>query len=167
MVIRTFDGIEPEIHESAYVDESAVVIGDVELGPEASVWPNAVLRGDRGKIVLGERVNVQDGAVCHEGADLAAGVTVGHNAIVHAAEVEESALVGMGSTVLDRSVVGEGAMVGANALVTEGTEIPPRTLAAGIPAEVIDEYEDSPWAYAGDEYVRLKEIHRETSERVD
>jgi carbonic anhydrase/acetyltransferase-like protein (isoleucine patch superfamily) len=167
MVVRSFDGMEPEIAESARVDETAVVIGDVRLEPDASVWPNAVLRGDRGEIVVREGANVQDGAVCHEGAELHAGATVGHNAIVHAADVRERALVGMGATVLDRSVIGEAAMVAANALVSEGTEIPERTLAAGVPAEVKAEYEESPWAYAGEEYVRLKQLHEETSERLD
>lgn len=167
MVVRSLDGVEPEIDESAYIDETAVVIGDVTLAADASVWPNAVLRGDRGHIRVGEGANVQDGAVCHEGAELNAGATVGHNAIVHAATVGERALVGMGATVLDRSVVGEEAMVAANALVTEETEIPPNTLVAGVPAEPVREYDESPWAFAGEEYVRLKDHHRETSERLD
>jgi carbonic anhydrase/acetyltransferase-like protein (isoleucine patch superfamily) len=167
MVTRSFEGVEPEIHESARVDETAVVVGDVRLGPDASVWPNAVLRGDRGRIELAARANVQDGAVLHEGAELAEGATVGHNAVVHAAVVRERALVGMGATVLDGSVVGETAMVGANALVTEGTEVPPRTLVAGVPAEPVREYETSPWAVAGEEYVRLKDRHDAASERLD
>lgn len=167
MVIRSFEGVKPEIHESARVDETAVVVGDVRLGPEASVWPNAVLRGDRGRIDLGARANVQDGAVLHEGAEVGAEATVGHNAVVHAATISKQALVGMGATVLDGSVVGEAAMVGANALVTEGTDVPANTLVAGIPAEPVKEYETSPWAAAGDEYVRLKERHDATSERLE
>ncbi|MFC7175732.1 gamma carbonic anhydrase family protein [Halosegnis marinus] len=167
MVVRSLDGTEPEIHDSAYVDETAVVVGDVTLDADASVWPNAVLRGDRGHIRVGEGANVQDGAVCHEGADLKPGATVGHNAVVHAATVGERALVGMGAVVLDRSVVGTEAMVAANALVTEGTEIPPNTLVAGVPADPVREYDESPWAFAGEEYVRLKERHRDTSTRVE
>jgi carbonic anhydrase/acetyltransferase-like protein (isoleucine patch superfamily) len=167
MVLRSFDGMEPEVHDSAYVDPTAVVIGEVTVGPEASVWPNVVLRGDHGAIVLEEGSNVQDGAVLHEGARIGPYATVGHNAIVHSAEVEERALVGMAATVLDGSVVGERAMVGANALVTEGTAIPSRTLAVGSPAEVKKEVEESPWAYAGDTYVQLAKEHRETSERLD
>lgn len=166
MVLRSFEGMEPEVHESARVDETAVVVGDVRLGPDASVWPNAVLRGDRGNIELEARANVQDGAVLHEGATLKEGATVGHNAVVHAATVEAQALIGMGATVLDGSVVGEAAMVGANALVTEGTDVPARTLVAGIPAEPVREYEESPWAAAGDEYVRLKDAHNATSEHI-
>lgn len=167
MVLRSFDGTEPDVHESAYVDPAAVVIGDVTIGEDASVWPTVVLRGDHGEITLREGANVQDGAVLHEGAEIWPYATVGHNAIVHDAVVEGRALVGMAATVLDRSVVGERSMVGANSLVTEGTEIPPNTLVAGTPAEVKREVEDSPWAYAADEYVRLSRAHRETSERLD
>ncbi|MFB6118987.1 gamma carbonic anhydrase family protein [Halosegnis sp.] len=167
MVVRSFDGMEPEIHETARIDEAAVVVGDVVLEADASVWPNAVLRGDRGQIRVGEAANVQDGVVCHEGAELRAGATVGHNAIVHAATVGERALVGMGATVLDGSVIGEAAMVAANALVPEGTDVPRQTLAAGVPAEAKTTFEESPWAAAGEEYIRLSQLHEETSERLD
>ncbi|MDZ7745559.1 MAG: gamma carbonic anhydrase family protein [Halobacteriales archaeon] len=167
MVVRTFDGTEPQIHEDAHVDETAVVIGDVTLEADASVWPNAVLRGDHGTILLREGANVQDGAVCHEGATIGSHATVGHNAIVHAATVERRALVGMGATVLDGAVVGEEAMVAANALVRQGTAVSERTLVAGVPADVVREYEESPWAAAGDRYVELAARHAATSERVD
>lgn len=166
-MIRSFDGMEPDIAESAYVHPDAVVIGDVTLEADASVWPNTTLRGDHGEILLREGANVQDNAVLHEGADVGAHATVGHTAIVHNATVGERALVGMSATVLDRAVVGDRAMVGANSLVREGTEIPPSSLAVGVPAEVKRELEDSPWAYAADRYVQLKEEHRETSERLD
>ena len=166
-VLRSFDGTEPDIHDSAYVDPAAVVIGDVTLEAEASVWPNVTLRGDHGPIVLEEGANVQDNAVLHEGATIGPYATVGHTAIVHNAEVRERGLVGMGATVLDRSVVGERAMVGANSLVTEDTEVEPKTLYAGTPAEKVKEVEDSPWAYAGDRYVQLSREHMEGSEPVD
>jgi carbonic anhydrase/acetyltransferase-like protein (isoleucine patch superfamily) len=161
-MIRTFDGIEPDIHESAYVDPAAVVIGDVTIEAEASVWPNVTLRGDHGQIVLREGANVQDNAVLHEGAEIGPYATVGHTAIVHNATVEERALVGMAATVLDRSTLGERAMVGANSLVTEDTDIESNTLYAGTPAEKIKEVEDSPWAYAGDRYVELSREHMES-----
>lgn len=167
MVVRSFDGTEPQIADSAYVDPTAVVIGDVTVGEEASVWPNVVLRGDHGEIALREGANVQDGAVLHEGAEIGPYATVGHNAIVHNAEVRRRALVGMAATVLDRSVIGERAMVGANSLVTEGTDVRANTLVAGTPAEVKKEVEDSPWAYAGDRYVELAKEHAETSHRLD
>ncbi len=166
-MLRSFDGVEPTVHEDAYVDPAAVVIGDVTLGADASVWPNVTLRGDHGPIVLREGANVQDNAVVHEGAEIGPYATVGHTAIVHSAEVRERALVGMGATVLDRSVVGERAMVGANGLVPEDTEIEPSTLYAGVPVERVREVEESPWAYAGDRYVRLAREHAESSEPLE
>ncbi len=166
-MIRSFDGMEPDVHEDAYVDPSAVVIGDVTIEADASVWPNVTLRGDHGPIVLREGVNVQDNAVLHEGVEIAPYATVGHTAIVHSCEVGTRALIGMGATVLDGSVVGERAMVGANSLVTEDTEIEPNTLYAGTPAKKLKEVEDSPWAYASDTYVDLAKTHAETSERLD
>jgi carbonic anhydrase/acetyltransferase-like protein (isoleucine patch superfamily) len=166
-MIRSFDGTEPDIHERAYVDPSAVVIGDVTLEAEASVWPNVTVRGDHGSITLQEGANVQDNAVLHEGVEIGPYATVGHTAIVHSATVGERALVGMGATVLDRTTVGEEAMVGANSLVTEDTEVEPDTLYAGAPAEKIKEVEESPWAYAGDRYVQLSREHMENSEILD
>lgn len=166
-MIRSFDGAEPDVHEDAYVDPAAVVIGDVTIEKDASVWPNVTLRGDHGNITLREGANVQDNAVLHEGAEIGPYATVGHTAIVHNAVVEERALVGMQATVLDRSVVGERAMVGANSLVTEDTEVEPNTLYAGTPAEKVKEVENSPWAYAADQYVHLSREHEETSEILD
>ena len=166
MPIRSFEGTEPDLHPDAYVDETAVVIGDVTVEADASVWPNVVLRGDHGGIRLREGSNVQDGSVCHEGADIGSYATVGHNAIVHGATVGRRALVGMGAIVLDGAVLDERAMVGANSLVTEGTEIAANTLVAGTPAEVIKEVEDSPWALAGDRYVELSGRHGADSETI-
>lgn len=167
MVLRSFEGTEPTVHDSAYVDEQAVVIGDVTLEAEASVWPNVTLRGDHGPIVLREGANVQDNAVCHEGTTIGPHATVGHTAIVHAATVEERAMVGMGAVVLDDATVGERALVGAGSVVTEGTDVPPETLVAGSPAEVIKEVPDSPWAAAGDRYVELSRQYMESGERLD
>lgn len=167
MTLRSFDGTEPTVHESAFVHPAAEVIGDVTLGADASVWPNATLRGDDGAVVVREGANVQDNAVLHEGTEIGPYATVGHTAIVHGATVGERALVGMSATVLDGATVGERAMVGANALVTEGTEIPAEVLATGTPAEVRREVEESPWAGAGDTYVRLAREHAETSEELD
>jgi carbonic anhydrase/acetyltransferase-like protein (isoleucine patch superfamily) len=169
MVVRSFEGVEPEIADSAYVDDAAVVIGDVRIGPEASVWPNATLRGDHGLLVVGEGANVQDGATLHETVEVGPYATVGHTAIVHDCVVEERAMVGMGAVVLDDAVVGARSLVGAGSVVTEGTEVPPETLVAGTPAEVIKEVdpEDSVWTDAGDRYVELSRRHRADSERLD
>ncbi|WP_160133180.1 gamma carbonic anhydrase family protein [Halococcus salsus] len=167
MVIRSFEGTTPTIHESARVDETAVVIGDVTIEAEASVWPHVTLRGDSGAIVVREGANVQDNAVCHEGCAIGPGATIGHTAIVHAATVGERAMVGMSATVLDGAHVGEEALVAAGSVVTEGTEVPPSTLVAGTPAEVKTEVEDSPWTHAGEHYVELAKRYERSSERVE
>lgn len=166
-MLKSFDGTEPEVAESAYVAESAVVIGNVVIEEEASVWPNATIRGDHDTIVLREGANVQDNAVLHEGAVLEKHATVGHGAIVHAATVDERGLVGMNAVVLDDSHVGREALVAAGSVVTEGTDIPANTLATGSPAEVKTEVQDSPWAEAGERYVELSRKHMATSEIVD
>lgn len=167
MVIRSFEGTSPDIHESARIDETAVVIGDVTVEAEASVWPNVTLRGDSGEIVVREGANVQDNAMCHEGCEIGSHATVGHTAIVHAATVGERAMVGMSATVLDGAHVGEESLVAAGSVVTEDTEIPPNTLAAGTPAEVHKEVENSPWTYAGEHYVELAKRHERASERIE
>ncbi len=167
MVIRSFEGTTPTIHESARIDETAVVIGNVTVEAEASIWPNVTLRGDSGKIVVREGANVQDNAVCHEGCEIGSRATVGHTAIVHAATVGERAMVGMGATVLDGAHVGKESLVAAGSVVTEDTEIPPNTLVAGTPAEVRKEVENSPWTYAGEHYVELAKRHERSSERIE
>jgi len=166
-MIRTVDGLEPQIAESAYVDEAAVVVGDVVIEADASIWPNTTLRGDHGQIVVGERSNVQDNAVLHEDAVLEPEVTVGHSAIVHACTVEERALVGMNAVVLDDATVGEGAVVGAGSVVTEGTEVPPETLVVGTPAEVKTELDGPVTESTVPHYAQLGDTYAETSERLD
>jgi carbonic anhydrase/acetyltransferase-like protein (isoleucine patch superfamily) len=131
---------EPRIDPSAYVHPDAVVIGDVEIGAEASVWPGAVLRGDDGRIAVGARTSIQDGTVVHTtswtptivGADC----VVGHNAHLEGCEIRDGALVGSGSVVLHQAVVEEGALVGAGAVVTGGMVVPARAMALGVPATV-------------------------------
>ncbi|ADB61602.1 transferase [Haloterrigena turkmenica DSM 5511] len=166
-MLRSFDGTEPQVADSAYVDEAAVVIGDVVVEAEASVWPNTTLRGDHGRIVVGEGANVQDNAVLHEDAALEPHSTVGHSAIVHDATVGERALVGMNATVLDGAHVGAGAVVAAGSVVTEGTEVPPQTLVAGAPAEPKTEIDDPHLEATADRYVELSRKYAETSERLD
>ena len=131
----------PAIDPSAFIHDTAVVLGDVTLGPRTSIWPTAVLRADGDRIVVGADSNVQDGAVLHvdEGAPCLIGerVTIGHRAIVHGATVGDDALIGMGSIVLNRAVIGAGSMVGAGALVTEGMIVPPGSLVLGVPGKVV------------------------------
>jgi carbonic anhydrase/acetyltransferase-like protein (isoleucine patch superfamily) len=131
---------EPRIDPSAYVHPDAVVIGDVEIGAEASVWPGAVLRGDDGRISVGPRSSIQDGTVVHTtswtptvvGADC----VVGHNAHLEGCEIRDGALVGSGSVVLHQAVVEEGALVGAGAVVPGGMLVPARAMALGVPATI-------------------------------
>lgn len=134
-------GIEPDVDPGAWVAPTAVLIGRVRLRRGASVWWNAVLRGDNEWIEVGEGANVQDGTVCHTDPGcpltIGAGVTVGHRVILHGCTVEEGALVGMGAIVLNRAVIGRGVLLGAGALVPEGRAIPPGTLAVGAPARVV------------------------------
>lgn len=138
MLVIPFNGKTPVIHETAFLAEGSVIIGDVEIGAEAGIWFNAVLRGDVEPIRIGRRTNVQDGAVIHTdpGCPCIVGesVTVGHNVILHGCRVGDGATVGMGATVLNRASVGEEAFVAANALVLEDTNVPARMLVAGLPA---------------------------------
>ncbi|MXV60517.1 gamma carbonic anhydrase family protein [Natronorubrum sp. JWXQ-INN-674] len=166
-MIRSFDGETPTIADSAYVDERAVVIGQVTIEDDASVWPGVVIRGDNEPIILREGANVQDNATVHEGADIGPYATVGHNAIVHGSTVERQSMVGMGAIVLDEAVIGSESLVGANSVVTEGTVIPDSVLAVGSPAEVVKTVEDSDWTAAGDRYVELSKKHAESSTVIE
>jgi carbonic anhydrase/acetyltransferase-like protein (isoleucine patch superfamily) len=152
----------PRIAPDAYIADDATLVANVEIGPEASVWHQAVLRGDVARIVLGARSNVQDGAVVHTADDLPAIigqlVTVGHKAIVHACTVEDEVLVGMGSIILDGAHIGTRSIIGANATVKQGMEIPPGSLVLGTPAKIVRTLSDAEqdeikmWALR---YVRL------------
>lgn len=166
-MLRSIDGVAPQVADSAYVDDTAVVIGDVVIEAEASVWPNATLRGDHQRIVVGERANVQDNAVLHEDATLRPEVTLGHSAIVHGATVAEGALVGMNAVVLDDARVGEEALVAAGSVVTEGTEVPPRTLVTGVPAAPKADLDDSETRRSAERYADLARRYAASAERVD
>jgi carbonic anhydrase/acetyltransferase-like protein (isoleucine patch superfamily) len=166
-MIRSFDGMTPQIAESAHVDETAVVVGEVTMEPDASVWPNATVRGDGGHIRIGEAANVQDNAVLHDGAELAREAAVGHCGIVHGASVAREALVGMNAVVLDDAEIGAGAIVGAGAVVTEGTVVPPETLVVGVPAEPKKQLDGDENSARGPYYAELATRHAETSRRID
>lgn len=141
MGILTHHGVSPSIHPAAYVAEGAWVIGDVEIGEEASIWFNAVLRGDINSIRVGRRSNIQDGAVVHLTRALPVvigdDVTVGHKAMVHACVIERACLIGMNAVVLDGARVGPFAIVAAGAVVKEGFVVPEGMLVAGVPARVV------------------------------
>ena len=145
-MIRPFENLEPRIHETAFVAETAVIIGDVEIGPQSSIWYNCVVRGDVNFIRIGSRSNVQDLSMLHvthkknaddPGAPLIIGddVTIGHSVTLHGCSLNNGCFIGMQAMVMDMAVVGEGALVGARALVTEGTIISPYTLWVGAPAK--------------------------------
>jgi len=164
--VARFLGAPPTIHPSAFIAPEAVVIGDVTLGEESSVWPTAVLRADINRIALGPRSNVQDGAIVHLADDfgtlIGELVTVGHRAILHACTVGDEVLIGMGAIVLDGAEIGARSIIGAGALVTSGTKIPPGSLVLGSPGKVVralsaDEQADiGVWA---ERYVQLSRIY--------
>jgi len=146
-MIRSYQGQLPRIPASCYVDISAQVTGDVELGEHSSVWMNAVLRGDVNSIRVGANSNVQDCAVLHGQRNLypvvvGDWVTIGHNATVHGCVVEDECLIGMGVTILNNSRIGTGSIIAAGAVVPEHTVVPPRTLWAGVPAKLRRELGD-------------------------
>ena len=132
---------QPKLGKNVYIAKTATVIGDVTLGAHASVWYGAVLRGDINRIAVVHHSNVQDNAVLHLADDfpcvLGNWVTVGHGAIVHACKVGDEVLVGMGAVILDGAVIGKQSIIGAKALVTQGTKIPPGSLVLGAPAKVV------------------------------
>lgn len=170
-LILPFDGTSPRIHPSAWIAPNATIIGDVEIGPDSSVFYGCVLRGDSGYIRIGARTNIQDGSVVHVDEDAPAilgdDVTVGHQALVHGARVGDGTLVGMKSALLSGSVVGPGALVAAGAVVLEGAEIPARSLAAGVPAKVrreLSEAESAAFIPHAAGYVRLAKAQPDPAE---
>jgi carbonic anhydrase/acetyltransferase-like protein (isoleucine patch superfamily) len=166
-MIRTYKGIRPKLDARAYVDASAQVIGAVELGEDASVWMNTVVRGDVNRIRLGARTNVQDNCVLHVTAQhpivLGDDVTVGHSVTLHGCTVERHCLVGIGAIVLNGAVVGEESIVAAGALVPEGMQVPPRSVVMGAPAKVkreVTEEERAGLRRYAENYVRYKDEYR-------
>ena len=150
----------PVIDPTAFVHPDAVVMGRVTIGPEASVWPCAVLRGDFGTIEIGARSSIQDGTVVHTGPDyptvVGAECVVGHNAYLEGCTVADEVLVGSMSTVLPFCVLGRGAVVAAGAVLTRGTEVPPHALAKGVPAQIRDgAVQEGKWATGVQRYVDM------------
>jgi carbonic anhydrase/acetyltransferase-like protein (isoleucine patch superfamily) len=143
-VLRACRGISPRVHPTAFIDDSAQVIGDVEIGEESGVWMNAVVRGDVHAIRVGRRSNIQDGTVVHAQASTSGAhptvigdnVTIGHGALVHGCTIDDQCLIGMGAIVLNGAHVGTQSIVAAGALVTEGMKVPPKSLVMGSPGKV-------------------------------
>ena len=166
--IGRFLGASPRIHPTAFVAPGATITGDVSVGEEASIWFQAVLRGDINRIVIGARSNVQDGAIGHLddefGTTVGEWVTVGHKAILHACTVEDEVLVGMGAIVLDGAEIGARSIIGAGALITRAKKIPPGSLVLGSPAKVaraLDLAEQQAIKTWAERYVQLSRAYRE------
>ena len=167
-MIRSYQGRKPQIAASAYIDEAAVLIGDVTIGEHASIWPGVVIRGDVHYIRIGARTNVQDGSVLHVMRDewpliLGDGVTVGHGVILHGCTIESRCLIGMGSIILNGAKIGAGSIVAAGTLVPERTQVPPGSLFMGHPGKLrrtlAPEEQETIDAYA-QRYVEYKETYR-------
>ncbi|HXE95497.1 MAG TPA: gamma carbonic anhydrase family protein [Dongiaceae bacterium] len=167
-MIKAFHGIHPAIDPTAFIAETAVIVGDVEIGAQSSIWYNCVVRGDVNYIRIGVRSNVQDLSMLHvthkkheddPGAPLIIGddVTIGHGVTLHGCTLQSGCFIGMQAIIMDHAVVGEGALVGARSLVTEGTVIPPRTLWVGAPARYKRDLTPDETAWLGksaDNYVK-------------
>jgi carbonic anhydrase/acetyltransferase-like protein (isoleucine patch superfamily) len=167
-MIKPFLGAAPQYDDSNFIAKTAVVIGDVTLGPQSSVWHHVTIRGDVNWIRIGQASNVQDNSVVHvthgtAPTNIGDYVTIGHGAIIHGCTIQNNVLIGMGATVMDHAVIGRDSIVGAGALVTQNVEIPPRSLVLGQPAKVVRALTDEEVAtirpYA-DNYVRYSAIHR-------
>ncbi|MGZ5049989.1 MAG: gamma carbonic anhydrase family protein [Methylobacter sp.] len=170
MAVREFNGRQPQVGKSVYIDDSAVVIGDVTLGDDVSIWPTTVVRGDVESVSIGEGTNVQDGSVLHvthagkytgQGYPLTIGkgVTIGHRAVVHACTVGDYCLIGIGAIVMDGAVIEDYVMLGAGALVPPGKKLDGGYLYVGTPAKQarpLTESEKEFLEYSSQQYIRLK-----------
>jgi len=163
-MLRSYKGVLPRVAADAYVDESAQVIGDVEIGAESSVWMNVVIRGDVNHVRIGRRTNVQDGTVVHvmretHPTTIRDEVTIGHAAIVHGCTIDDRVLIGMGAILLNGVEVGSDSIVAAGTLLTEGTKVPSRSLVMGSPGKVrrpLTDEEVASIRWYADNYVRYR-----------
>ncbi len=140
MIIKTVNGKSPKIGADCFIAENATIVGDVEMGSQCSIWFNAVLRGDVHYIKLGNKVNIQDGAVVHctylkSPTTIGNNVSIGHNAIVHGCTIKDNVLIGMGSIVMDDCIIESNSIIAAGAVVTKGTHVSEGTVFAGMPAK--------------------------------
>ena len=159
------------IHESVYLAPGSVVLRDVTMAKDSSVWFNTVIRGDEAPILIGEGSNIQDNAVVHGApgfpVEMGKGVTVGHAAVVHGCKIGDHTLIGMGAIVLNGAVIGSNCIIGAGAIVTGGTTIPDGSVVVGSPAKVVSSVSEKHLTlirHSADEYVKLKEEYRHASD---
>jgi gamma-carbonic anhydrase len=168
-MIRPYRGVSPRIADSAFIDPSAVVIGDVEIGERSSVWPNVSIRGDVNYIRVGDETSIQDNTVLHVDRKLfpcvvGNRVTVGHSVVLHGCEVEDDALIGIGAIVLNGAKIGRGAIVAAGAMVPEGMEVPAEMMVMGMPAKIrraVTAEEKLRFIENAASYVNLRAIYKE------
>lgn len=172
MPIYSLGDLQPEIDPMAYVHPDAVVVGDVVVGAGSSVWPGAVIRGDNGRISIGERTSIQDGAVLHSTYEspttIGSECVVGHLAHLEACIVEDHVLIGSGSVVLHRAVIRSHSLVGAGAVVTDDTEVPRGAMALGVPARIFpDRVEVGAFDQAVTVYAQRADYYRKALRRLD
>lgn len=173
MAIYELDGVAPRLHPTAYVADSAEVIGNVELAEGASVWFGAILRGDNDRMAIGRGSNVQDGSVLHSDPGypltLGADVTIGHMVMLHGCTIGDGTLVGIGAVVLNGAKIGRNCLVGAGALVTEGKEFPDNSMIVGAPAKAIKELTPEQAArmrHAAEHYVENSARYRKGLKKI-
>lgn len=169
-----YEGIKPKVHESCFIANSAEVIGKVEIGENTSVWYNCVLRGDENSIKIGKHTNIQDGTVIHISKDydtlIGDYVTVGHKAIVHACNIGDNVLVGMGAIILDGAEIEDNVLIGAGSIVTPGKKIPSGSLVLGSPAKVVRELsneEINQLKQSAVDYVQYAQKHKDVRVNLD
>jgi carbonic anhydrase/acetyltransferase-like protein (isoleucine patch superfamily) len=172
MPIYELEGVAPRIDVDAFIHPDAIVIGDVVVGPESSVWPSAVLRGDYGTITIGAGSSIQDGSVVHAGPGfptiIGNGCVVGHLTHLEGCTLEDESLAGSGSVVLHWAVIGRGATVGANAVVPNHLVVPPGALALGVPAKILEDRSDVAMTrFSAAEYVSNSKRYRASLRRLD
>jgi gamma-carbonic anhydrase len=167
-MIRAYRGIVPKIAASAYIDQSAQVIGDVVVGERSSIWPNVTARGDVNEIRIGNETNIQDNSVlhCDAGFPLQIGnrVTAGHMVMLHGCTIEDECLIGIAAVVLNGAKIGRGSVIAAGAVVPEGAEIPPLSMVMGVPAKVkrsVTEEERDRFRQNTDRYVEAARVYRD------
>ena len=172
-MIREWNGHTPDIDPTAFIHESAEIIGRIRIGKNVSIWPNTVIRGDIEEIIIGDNTNIQDNTVIHtdEGVPtvIGVGISVGHSVILHSCNVKNNCLIGMGAILLEGATIEEDCLIGAGALVSPGKTIPRGSLAIGIPAKVkraVEQEDIDHIKKNAQDYLKLAEAHRNTSRRL-
>ena len=160
--------MKPDVHDSCFVHRTAVIIGNVEIGQNCGIWPNAVIRGDQNRISIGKNSNVQDNCVIHvddaNSTTIGNNVSLGHGAVVHGATIEDNVIIGMKAVVLNGAIIGHGSVIAAGALVKQGARIPPNSLIVGVPGKIAREGDASLEEYAMENartYVELARKHKD------